>query len=178
MKNMKKTQFQVKRLVFAAVMTAMSVVIGLVCKAYFTFGAIRITFDNLPVLISGILLGPVYGGAVGAAADLITAPITGSVNPLITLGAASVGIVSGCLSRFVMKRKGFLSVLSAVMPSHVIGSMIIKSLGLWYFYGYAVPLLLPRIPLYFAIGLIETYIIYIVLKNPRLSSAFEGVKKR
>ena len=38
-----------KKLVFGAMMTALCVVIGLVCKTYLTFGAIRITFENLPV---------------------------------------------------------------------------------------------------------------------------------
>lgn len=172
MKN-KNFAIHLKKLVFAALLTAMSVVIGMICKTYFTFGAIRITFDNLPVLLAGILLGPVWGGAVGAASDLVTAPLSGSVNPMITLGAAAIGIISGFLGKRALKKKTFMSVLLSVMPSHVIGSMIIKSIGLWYFYGYQLPLLLPRIPLYLGIGLIEAYIIYIIIKNPRLSAAFE-----
>ncbi len=173
MNKSKKFTMHLRKLVFAALLTAMSVVIGMICKTYFTFGAIRVTFDNLPVMLSGILLGPVWGGAVGAAADLVTAPLTGSVNPMITLGAAAIGIISGFLGKYAFQKKTFVSVLLAVMPSHVLGSMIIKSIGLWYFYGYPIALLLPRIPLYLGIGLIETYIIYIIIKNPRLSAAFE-----
>ncbi len=166
-----------KKLVFAALMTAMSVIIGMFCKSYLTFGAIRITFDNLPVLISGIFLGPVYGLAVGAASDLITAPISGSVNPLITVGAALIGLVSGVLGKVALNKKSYPWVLLAVLPSHIIGSMIVKSLGLWYFYGYTLPLILPRIPLYIAIGLIESYIIYILIKNPRFAKMFWGDKR-
>ncbi len=171
MKN-KSIKQNLKKLVFAALMTAMSVVIGLFCKSYLTFGAVRVTFDNLPVLISGVFLGPFYGLAVGAASDLITAPITGSVNPIITVGAASVGLISGVLGKMMRNKKGYLWVLSAVMPAHVVGSMLIKSFGLWYFYGYTLPLILPRIPLYLCIGLVESYIIYILIKNPRFKKAF------
>lgn len=175
---MKKTKNQTKKLVFAALMTAMSVIIGLICKNYLSFGAIRITFENLPVLLTGILLGPVYGGAVGAAADLVTAPTTGSVNPFITLGAASVGVVSGVLWKYVIKKEGFPQLLLAVMPAHAVGSMLIKSFGLWYFYGYAVQLCLLRIPLYIVIALAETYLIYYIYRNRRLSSAFQSKEKK
>ncbi len=163
----------IKRLVFAALMTALCVIIGLFCKTYLTFGAIRVTFENIPVLLAGILLGPVYGTAVGAAADLVTAPVSGSVNPLITLGAASVGLVAGLLSKYALKGRGFMSVLGIVLPSHIVGSMIIKSFGLWYFYGYAWQLVVMRIPLYLAISVAEAYIIYIIIKNKRINSAFD-----
>lgn len=163
---------QTKKLVFAALLTALSVLIGMVCKNYLTFGAIRITFENLPVLLAGILLGPIYGGAVGMAADLVTAPSTGSVNPFITLGAALIGVVSGIIWRYLVKSKGFVGVLCATVSAHVVGSMVVKSFGLWYFYGYAMQLCLLRIPVYLCIALAETYLIYIILKNKRISSAF------
>ncbi len=172
MSNATKAKIQTKKIVFAALLTALSVLIGLVCKTYLTFGAIRITFDNLPVILAGALLGPVYGGAVGAAADLVTAPSTGSVNPFITIGAAAVGIIAGVMFRYVLKGRGFIKTLLGVLPAHIIGSMLIKSFGLWYFYGYAIQLCLLRIPVYLGISLAEAYLIYIILKNKRISSAF------
>ncbi len=164
----KQTRVQTKKLIFAALMTAMSVIIGLICKNYLSFGAIRITFENLPVLLTGILLGPVYGGAVGMAADLVTAPTTGSVNPFITLGAALIGVLSGVIWKYVFKSRGFLAVLVSVMTAHVVGSMVVKSFGLWYFYGYALSLCALRIPVYLLIGSAEAYLIYIIIKNKRL----------
>ncbi len=176
----KNRKMRTRKLVFSALMTAMCIIIGWVCKSYLTFGAIRVTFENIPVLLAGILLGPAAGGAVGAAADIISALLSGfSINPVVTLGAASVGIVAGLMSRYVMRGRGFLPTLASVMPAHIVGSMVIKSFGLWYFYGYALPLIMARIPLYLAIGLAETYIIYIICKNKHLSSAFrtKGVEK-
>jgi len=174
----KNTKENTKRLVFAALMTASSVVIGLFCKTYLSFGAIRITFENLPVLLTGILLGPIYGGSVGAAADLVTAPVTGSVNPLITLGAASIGIVSGLLGRYSAEKHSFFRLLCVVTAAHTVGSMAIKSIGLWYFYGYPVHLCLMRIPLYIGISLAETYLIYYIYRNRRISEAFSSRRKQ
>ena len=171
-------KIQIKKIALAALFTALSVLIGLVCKQYFTFGAIRITFDNLPVILAGVFLGPVYGGVVGAAADLITAPITGSVNPFITLGAAAIGVVSGVMLRYVIKKKSYYAVLIGVLSAHTVGSMIIKSFGLWYFYGYAIQLCLLRIPVYIGISLAEAYIIYILYKNKGISSRLERMLKK
>lgn len=168
-----------KKLVVAALMTALCVVIGLVCKRFLTFGAIRITLENLPILLAGILLGPVYGATVGIAADLISAPLSGfGVNPIITLGAASIGMVAGMFSQYIIKRKGFLQTLLASLSAHAVGSMIIKSLGLWT-YGYAWQMLLMRVPLYLLIGTAEAYLIFVILKNKHiLSLASQKGEKR
>lgn len=160
----------VRKLVLSALLTALCVVIGWVCKAYLTFGAIRITFENLPVLLAGILLGPVYGAAVGAAADIVSALLAGfGINPVITLGSAVIGAVAGLMSHYAVKKRGFFQVMLIALTSHVLGSMIIKSIGLW-MYDYAWQLLALRVPLYFIIGTAESYIIYIMLKNNRIAS--------
>ena len=64
----------VKSLTLAAMLVAMSVVIGIFCKTFLNFagGLVRITFENLPIILSGILFGPIVGGLVGAASDLVS----------------------------------------------------------------------------------------------------------
>ena len=170
-------KIKLKKLVFAAMMTALSVVIGLVCKTYLTFGAIRITFENLPVVLSGVLLGPVYGAVVGAASDLISAPLSGfGINPVITLGAATVGFVGGLVFKCLPKRAKFISSLASVMSAHIVGSMIVKSLGLL-MYAYPLQTIFFRVPLYAAIGLAESYLVFCILKNKAISQFSEEVKR-
>ncbi len=168
---------RLKKLAFAAMMIALCVIIGLVCKTYLTFDAIRITFENIPVILTGILLGPIYGAAVGVASDLISAPLSGfGINPVITLGSASIGLVSGLLSRQVMSTDKFGAVLFADIAAHFVGSMIIKSLGLL-MYAYPIPMVLLRVPLYAAIGLAESYLLFAILKNKQIKNAFTENKK-
>jgi ECF transporter S component (folate family) len=170
-------KIKLEKLVFSAMMTALSVVVALVCKSYFTFGAIRITFENLPVILSGVILGPVYGAVVGVASDLISAPLSGfGINPVITLGAASVGFVGGLVFKCLPKGAKFVSSLASVMSAHIVGSMIVKSLGLL-MYAYPLQMILLRIPLYSAIGLAEGYLVYCILKNKAISKFSEEVKK-
>lgn len=168
----------IKNLVFAALMTALCVVIGWFCKTYFTFGAIRVTFENIPVLLAGMLLGPVYGAAVGIASDIVSCLLSGySINPIITIGSASIGIVSGVLYRYIIKWKGFSAIMLSALSAHAVGSMLIKSVGL-YLYGYALPTVLLRVPLYLGIGLAESYVVWLLMKNKSISSAFERNGRR
>ncbi|MBR5506708.1 MAG: hypothetical protein IKV88_01530 [Clostridia bacterium] len=48
----------VKVLTGAAMLTAFSVIIGIVCKNFLTFNVYyRITFENLPIILAGLLYG-------------------------------------------------------------------------------------------------------------------------
>lgn len=156
------------KIIVCALFAAVSVIIGTVCKQYLTFGAVRVTFENLTVIMAGIFLGPFWGAAVGITSDLITCVTADqpSINPLITLGAASVGLVSGIMSKVIKNKKGFLSLFLCVLPAHIIGNMIIKSLALmYYYYGMNPVILFTRAPLYLCIAVVETIIISIITKN-------------
>lgn len=162
-----------KTLVFCALLCALSVAVGWFCKLYLTFGAVRITFENAPIILAGMFFGPLAGGTVGAVSDLISCVLAGNaVNPIITVGSVSVGALSGLIFLWLKKKKSYPVFLICCLCAHAVGSMLLKSVGL-YTYGYAIPVLLLRIPLYIAISAAESYIIYIIAKNRDISSRLE-----
>ena len=55
---------------------ASAVVIGYICKMFLTFGAVRVTFENLPIMISGIFFGPLAGFMTGICSDLAITSMT------------------------------------------------------------------------------------------------------
>lgn len=127
----KQKKFTLKTLSVAAMLAAISAVIGIVCKNLFTFNFYyRVTFENMPVILSGIMFGPVIGAAVGAVADMVSclSSTNPALNPVITLGAATVGAVSG-LVPYIIKRKGKLQTALAIGLAHLIGQVGIKSLA-------------------------------------------------
>lgn len=127
----KRKRNAVKTLTSAAMLAAVSAVIGIVCKNFFTFNIYyRVTFENMPVILSGLLFGPATGGAVGAAADIISCLCSSNpnLNPVITLGAVSVGAVSGFVP-YIIRKKSLLQTAAAVTLAHLIGQVGIKSLG-------------------------------------------------
>lgn len=162
-------------LIISALFVAMSIVFGKLLA--FNIGdTLRISFENLPILMAGIFFGPFIGGAVGLGADLIGCLLVGySINPVITLGAASIGIVSGLIS-MKMKDKKTLNIALSVGLAHLTGSIIIKSLG-FHFLPPNTPFiaLLPRIPNYIGIGLMEFFIISMLLKNKAFSGMLDKI---
>ena len=158
-------------LTLASMLVAMSVIIGFFCKTFLNFGngLFRITFENLPIILSGLLFGPIVGGAVGIAGDLISYLLSPQVYPpnlIVTAGAAAVGIISGLVSRLMIKKRGNAQIIVAGSLSHVVGSMIIKSIGLFQFYQWAV---FVRIPIYILIASLEIALLCLLFKNRSFS---------
>ena len=106
----------VASLTVAAMLTAMSVVIGIFCKSVLNFGGglFRVTLENLPILMAGIMFGPIVGGVVGAATDIISYFLSGQAYPLnliVTVGAMSIGAVSGFFAKYVWRKNGYARII-------------------------------------------------------------------
>jgi ECF transporter S component (folate family) len=162
-----KKRLSVRYITLSAMLVAMSVVIGIFCKSVLNFGGglFRITFENLPIIISGVFFGPVAGASVGLLSDIISYLLSGQSYPLnviVTVGAVSVGLVSGLVARFSVRERGIPQIILSGALAHVVGSMIIKPIGLYQFYGMAV---LFRIPMYLVIAPIEILLICLLYKK-------------
>ncbi len=161
----------IKTLTLAAMLVAMSVIIGIFCKSLLNFGGglFRITFENLPIILSGIIFGPIVGGVVGIASDLVSYLLSGQVYPpnlVVTLGACLVGVISGIVAKYLIKKRGILQIVLSGGVAHIVGSMIVKPIGLFTFYGWAV---LWRIPMYLVIAPFEIVLICLLFKSKSFS---------
>lgn len=157
----------VKGMTIAAMLVAMSVVIGIFCKNYLSFGGglFRVTFENLPIILSGILFGPAVGGIVGVASDMVSYLLSNQIYPpniIVTIGACLVGVISGVISHYVVKKRGTWQIIASGALAHIVGSMIIKSIGLFAFYQWGV---LWRIPLYCVIAPLEILVLCLLFRQ-------------
>ena len=147
MKN--ESRISVRTLTAMALLIAMSIVFSRVLSI--STGFVRFNLGSLPVLLAGILFGPWAGFVVG-----------------ITLGAASIGLVGGLgwqkLSHLRTGNRLWCSVLAA----HFVGSMVINSLALHIFYGYAWAVLIARIPNALVRTAVNTVLLRILLENRAL----------
>lgn len=165
-------------LIISSLLAAMSIVLGKYLQIP-VGDSIRISFENLPVLMAGIFFGPVVGAVTGAAADLIGCFVKGyAVNPIITCGAACIGFVSGAVYHFFPRRKELARVAASVMSAHILGSMIVKSVGLVLYYHTKMAVIAWRVPLYILIGTAETIAIYTLLSNKAFMAELEKVMKK
>lgn len=166
-KQNRSAAMTVRTMAVAAMLTAMSVVIGIFCKTVLNFGngLLRITFENLPILLSGLLFGPLVGGMVGACSDLVSYLLSAQSYPpnlIVTVGAALVGVIAGTGSRLLRRKKRGLRIILSCSLAHLIGSVVVKSIGLYQFYGMAV---VWRIPVYLAVATLEITVLCLLMKR-------------
>ena len=179
---MQKRNLALKKLVLAAMFVAMSVVIGIFCKSVLNFGAglFRVTFENFPIILSGITFGPFIGAATGILSDLVSYLLSGQTYPpnlIVTLGAAMIGFISGLVRKFAIKKHSNAQIILAGSLSHLVGSMIIKPIGLYQTFGIMV---LWRVPIYLIIAPIEVFIICKLFKRDSIKRLFDpfGAKSK
>ncbi len=160
------------------------IALSIVCGKYLAINLgpmLRFSFESMPIIFSGIVFGPLAGALVGVVADLIGCVLVGyEIIPLITIGAGIIGLLSGCIKLLFRKNNGYgiKQIALSTIFGHLIGSVVIKTIGLAEFYAmpfYA--LLLWRLLNYAIIGALEISILYLLMKNPNVTKAINNIKR-
>jgi len=174
-KNGKGPFKSVRILTAAAMLTALSVVIGILCKNFFTFNVYyRITFENLPIILCGILFGPAVGAMSGACADVVSClcSTNPAVNPLITLGAVCVGLISGLVPKIIVKKSCPTQYAVAVALAHLIGQVGIKSVAKMIWFGMPAYGIFIGLGISLFVGTAEFFMIKWIMTKTPLPSKF------
>jgi ECF transporter S component (folate family) len=112
------------------------------------FNALRLSFGEIPIMINGLMLGPVFGAACGALADIIgyaINPLGGAYFPGFTLGAMLTGLIPGVLSRYCFKEMKWPSVALIIVLTELI-TVPLNTLWFSMLYGKAyITFLVPRV---------------------------------
>ena len=154
---MNHSRNSVRKLTMLALLTAMSIVFARVLSI--STGFVRFNLGSLPTLLAAVLFGPVEGFAVGAVADMIGGTLSGyAINPLITLGAGSIGLTAGLLWRALPNQ-------TSVFAGQAVGSIVINSLALHLFYNYPWSVLVTRIPNALVLAAVNTVLVRLLLEN-------------
>ena len=124
-----------QRLVIAGLLAALSIL----CGKYLAIrggDVLRFSFENLPILLAGFALGPLTGLLVGVVADLVGCLMVGyTINPVVTLGAAAIGLLGGLAFRLLRRLPLVWRVTLASVVAHAVGSVLIKTPGLASYYA-------------------------------------------
>jgi ECF transporter S component (folate family) len=128
-------------------------------------------------------MGPLAGAMTGAVADLVGCLAYGyTINPIVTLGAAAVGLIAGTVGLLFSRSTLLLRVSLCTVPAHLVGSVLIKTAGLaaWYLASYEigyVQLLLWRLLNYAIIAALESTLLYLLCKNPAIAKQLRRLNK-
>ena len=164
-------RFSTRTLTSMALLIALEIVLSrfLSISAWNT----KIGFAFVPVVIAAILLGPLYAGIVGAAADFLGAllfPI-GAYFPGFTLTAFLMGL---CYGLFLYRNQSFPRTLGAVAVHQLILSLLLNTLWISVLYGSPFgPLLVTRLVQSAILTVVQIMVIELIVKAlPRLRRGF------
>lgn len=82
---------------------ALFVALALVVKPFeiYILPVARFNFVGIPIIMSGIVLGPIWGGAVGFIADIVSFLFMDksgmAINPILTLANIMLGVIPGLI---------------------------------------------------------------------------------
>lgn len=139
---------------------------------------LRFSLENMPIIFAGAAFGPVAGVLVGVISDIVGSLMVGfEINPIITVGAGFIGLVAGLYKYITFGGAAFLRLGFSVGVAHIIGSVIIKTIGLSWFYDTPfIILLLWRALNYLIVAVVEWLILYKLLENKNIKAELNSLR--
>lgn len=107
---------------------------------------LRLSFGEIPIILAGIIFGPLAGFLTGIAADLLGYMINtfgAAFIPGLTLSAGLTGMLPGLLLRNVGKEITFWRLLGAIALTEVLVSICLNTFWLSLAFGVPMAALLP-----------------------------------
>ena len=172
---MKKQVFNTKSLVAASLLSAVSIILSRFCVIYFT-DSLRLSFGNIPILITGFLFGPVAGALVGAVTDILGSALFSGFGwyPPLTVTPVLIGLTAGLFRPLVMKNRRFLPILGSTLTANGLGTILWSTFALSRLYGTPfLSLAAVRVPFYIAVAALEAGAIFGLFK----ANVFDTINK-
>lgn len=174
--------FNTYALTVCALLTALSVVLARLLTII-PSEVSRFSLEAVPILLAGLLFGPVPGAAVGFAADFIGCLFSPfGYNPIFCLPPILYGLWAGLLRGYVWTKPTVWRVALAVFPAALCGSVLWQSAALALVYGGEAKLafFLTRLAsrsIQFAVtGVIDTAAVWLLLRRNALSPVVHRLK--
>ncbi len=174
--------FNTYALTVCALLTALSVILARLLTII-PSEISRFSLEAVPILLAGLLFGPVPGAAVGFAADFIGCLFSPfGYNPIFCLPPILYGLWAGLLRGYVWTKPTVWRMALAVFPAALCGSVLWQSAALALVYGGEAKLafFLTRLAsrsIQFAVtGVIDTTAVWLLLRRNALSPVLHRLK--
>ena len=176
MSTVARPSFSTYSLTVCALLTAMSVVLARVLTLI-PAETTRISLEALPIVLAGLLCGPIPGALVGFAADLIGCLFSPfGYNPIFCLPPILYGLLAGLVRRYVLGKSTLPRTALAFFPAALLGSVLWQSMALALVYGgeakevFFLTKLVSRGIQFALTASVDTLIVWLLLRRGALSS--------
>lgn len=163
---------EVKYLALAAILTALSIGLDLVIKNLIPVVDFGLPYYAVPLIIGGVVLGPIYGGIMGFISDYVGFMLAprGSYAILFGLSAIFWGMIPGLLIKY---KSNIYMITIALLITHIMATLS-NTIALWLMVSEKTALgsLAIRLPMLPLNVIILTFVTYVL--NKRLEPVYDG----
>ena len=184
MSTVARPAFSTYSLTVCALLTAMSVVLARVLTLI-PAETTRISLEALPIVLAGLLCGPIPGALVGFAADLIGCLFSPfGYNPIFCLPPILYGLLAGLVRRYVLEKSTLPRTALAFFPAAIIGSVLWQSMALALVYGgdakqaFFLTKLVSRSIQFALTASVDTLIVWLLLRRGALSGVQQHIQAK
>jgi ECF transporter S component (folate family) len=134
----------------AAILTAISIVLSRFLSIFIS-QTLKIGFSSIPLMLCGLMFGPLVGAMSGLAADLIGAMIFlgGQFHLGFTLSSILTAVIPALVKKYLIrdKKNSTLLIVVSVILTFLVAHLLLNSLWLTQLYGMTYPaLMISRAP--------------------------------
>lgn len=184
MSTVARPAFSTYSLTVCALLTAMSVVLARVLTLI-PAETTRISLEALPIVLAGLLCGPIPGALVGFAADLIGCLFSPfGYNPIFCLPPILYGLLAGLVRRYVLEKSTLPRTTLAFFPAALLGSVLWQSMALALVYGgeakeaFFLTKLVSRGIQFALTASVDTLIVWLLLRRGALSGVQRHIQTK
>ena len=164
-----------------ALMAAISIILTRFFSIMLLNNTIRISFGDVPLILAGIILGPVAGAVTGVVSDLLGVLIRaqGGFFPGFTLSAALTGLIPGLFfMNHKLEENYLVRIIAAILVTDIIVSLGLNTLWLSIMFGDAFLAVLPaRLMARAIITPAQMFFVFTLIKYVRITPIIELKKE-
>ena len=171
-------------LTVCALLTALSVVLARLLTII-PSEVSRFSLEAVPILLAGLLFGPLPGALTGFAADFIGCLFSPyGYNPIFCVPPILYGLCAGLFRPWLTRRCSPLRLALAFLPPLVLGSVLYQSFALAMIYGggakaaYFLTRLAARSVQFAITGCIDALLVWLLMRRNALSPVLRRIKTK
>lgn len=166
-----KNKLSTRTLALAAIFAAMNIILTRAGVIMLFGGIVRLSLGKVPLILSGLLLGPFAGGLAGLVGDILGVIINSHGAPMIHPGFTLSSVLTGALPGIIValsrkKRSSLFNVVVSNIVVLILVNFILDALWLAQMYGnpYLVVFQTRFVP-HIIIGIVNILLTYPLLKS-------------
>lgn len=143
-----KKFFNLRTLIVMALLASLGAVFSAVGSIEIPYGGVKIveiSLTPIPVMLAGILFGPLAGGLVGFVADtagFFMGVQHSAYNPIFSVTMALFGVIAGVFY-LRNKKNNVWKAIGASVTGQIVCSITLNTWAIWFFYSVPIQVLIP-----------------------------------